>query len=206
MAVFTQRMPDDLHEAMRAWLRQRPWLSMNDLVNAAIAREIGHPDPARRLDLAPPTLEQYAAVGAMRPEDGDMLRDAVSAGRRIAISGPPASGKTSLLRALLSEYQSVKGSPRRAMLVSPIKGEIVGVSPLLSIVAEERWRGLPTLPPDVIEAYFVDELWPEAIPGLVEAWGRGAGGAAVVADATPTDLEPLIDVRVTMREGAVTLL
>jgi energy-coupling factor transporter ATP-binding protein EcfA2 len=205
--AFSQRCPDDLHQALRSWLADRPWLSQNDLVNGAIAAMIGFPN--HRVDTAPPTLSDYLRTGAIDEATYHSLRSAVEHGQCIAVFGPRQSGRTALLRALVHEYQALTGSPRRAMVVTTVPGELRKETPLLSMTLNDRMRERPLPVPDFIEPVFADDLSSEAMRGAISAWSRHGGAftrrGEDIGD-LPSDLRIVVAVSVLMQDGKVVMM
>jgi hypothetical protein len=195
---------------MRAFLNRFPWLTQNDFVNGAIASMIGYPD--YRIDTAPPTLDDYVRAGAMDTVARDSLRGAIQRRQPIAVVGLHNSGRTSLLRALVHEYQMTPNETRRAMLVTSVPGELKKETPLIAMTLDDpslRTKGLQQIP-DMIESVFTDDLRPAEIPAAIDAWRTGRGGA-FTHNAGDLDFEgfpelsAIADVRLLMREGKVVM-
>ncbi|HTD33484.1 MAG TPA: hypothetical protein VK665_07485, partial [Candidatus Elarobacter sp.] len=201
MTAFTQRCPDDLHAAMRAFLNERSWLNQNEFVNGAISAMIGFPE--YRIDTAPPSLDDYVSTGAMDQVACNALRGALVHGNRILIIGPPNSGRSSLLRAVLREYQRL-ANPARAMAVTVDSDpRLAKIQPLLAMRLDRphlATRGVPSVP-EWIDAVFADGLRAEELSGVLEAWRHGKGGA-ITQEGTSfdwernPDLNPLVNVRI----------
>jgi len=201
MTAFTQRCPDDLHAAMRAFLNDRSWLNQNELVNGAISAMIGFPE--YRIDTAPPTLDDYVSADAMNDATRNALRGALIHGNRILIVGPPNSGRSSLLRAVLREYQRL-ANPARAMTISVDRdAQLAKIQPLLAMRLDHpdtRAKGVRAVP-EWIDTVFADGLRIEEMPGVLEAWSQGKGGA-ITQEGTSFDwesnpkLNALVNVRV----------
>lgn len=128
MGTFTQRMPEDLHEAARMWLAKVPWASQTDLVNEAVARYIGM--PRSFLWLKPRSLDDCVTVGLIAEPEAKRAKATLLAGGRIAIRGRTASGRTTLASALLHEYQTASGFRRRAIVYASHPEEYAGEEPL----------------------------------------------------------------------------
>ena len=209
MPAFSQRCPDDLHQAMRVWLNERPWLNQTELVNGALSAMIGYPD--YRVNTAPPTLADYQRIGAMDEVAHQSLSKAIRNGQLIAVMGPRQSGRSSLLSALIAEYQSIGSTPRRAMVVSTIPGELTkNTTPLYSVtLSEESMQNRPLIIPDTVESVFVDDLSETAMEGAVQTWKRHGGAFTLRGNdviSIPTAINDQVAVMLSMRDGKVAML
>jgi len=172
---------------------------------------IGYPD--YRIDTAPPTLDDYLHVGAMDALARDSLRGAIRSGQPIAVVGLRNSGRTSILRALVREYQAVTEAPRRAMVITSVAGEFKKETPLLAMILDDpalRQNGLNHVP-EMIESIFTDDLLPAEMPAVIAAWSGGRGGAFTLTAGDLSfegfpELNALADVRLLMRDGKVAML
>lgn len=140
MGAFTHRMPEPLHDAAKAWLAKRPWITQAGLVNEALARYIEMPGEYSYLRRNPSNLDDIVELGTLSDVDAKRVRATLLGGGKIAILGPTRSGRTTLARALLGEYQRVPGFPRRAALVVSNAEEYEPETPLLKSVIHSRGR------------------------------------------------------------------
>lgn len=169
---------------------------------------IGYPE--YRVDAAPPTLQDYLRSGAIDDVGYQSLRGAVSRGQCIGIYGASYSGRTSLLRALIHEYQSISNEPRRAMVVSAVPGELKKQTPLLALtLANEDLQNREIAVPDFIEPVFADDLSTVAMRGAIPAWRRHGGAFTLRATSfsdLPEDLRSVVAVSVLMQDGKIAML
>lgn len=194
---------------MRVWLNERPWLNQTELVNGALSAMIGYPD--YRVNTAPPTLADYQRIGAMDEVAHQSLSKAIRNGQLIAVMGPRQSGRSSLLSALIAEYQSIGSTPRRAMVVSTIPGELTkNTTPLYSVtLSEESMQNRPLIIPDTVESVFVDDLSETAMEGAVQTWKRHGGAFTLRGNdviSIPTAINDQVAVMLSMRDGKVAML
>ena len=123
------------------------------------------------------TLDDYAAVGIMRPDAAMALRQGVEARANILVAGGTGSGKTTLVNALLAE---VAKTPDRIVLIEDTR-ERQCTAP--SLVAMRTKDGVVSLS-DLVRSSL--RLRPDRIPigevrgaealDLLKAWGTGHPG------------------------------
>ena len=123
------------------------------------------------------TLDDYAAVGIMRPDAAMALRQGVEARANILVAGGTGSGKTTLVNALLAE---VAKTPDRIVLIEDTR-ELQCTAP--NLVAMRTKDGVVSLS-DLVRSSL--RLRPDRIPigevrgaealDLLKAWGTGHPG------------------------------
>ena len=123
------------------------------------------------------TLDDYAAVGIMRPDAAIALRQGVEARANILVAGGTGSGKTTLVNALLAE---VAKTPDRIVLIEDTR-ELQCTAP--NLVAMRTKDGVVSLS-DLVRSSL--RLRPDRIPigevrgsealDLLKAWGTGHPG------------------------------
>ena len=123
------------------------------------------------------TLDDYAAVGIMRPDAEMALRQGVEARANILVAGGTGSGKTTLVNALLAE---VAKTPDRIVLIEDTR-ELQCTAP--NLVAMRTKDGVVSLS-DLVRSSL--RLRPDRIPigevrgaealDLLKAWGTGHPG------------------------------
>ena len=123
------------------------------------------------------TLDDYAAVGIMRPDAAMALRQGVEARANILVAGGTGSGKTTLVNALLAE---VAKTPDRIVLIEDTR-ELQCAAP--NLVAMRTKDGVVSLS-DLVRSSL--RLRPDRIPigevrgaealDLLKAWGTGHPG------------------------------
>jgi type IV secretion system protein VirB11 len=123
------------------------------------------------------TLADYAAASVMTPAEAGVLAAAVAQRRNILVAGPTASGKTTLVNALLAE---LSGSGERIVLIEDTRELRCAAPNLVALRTKEGVAGLRELVRAALR------LRPDRIPigevrggealELLKAWGTGHPG------------------------------
>jgi type IV secretion system protein VirB11 len=151
------------------------------------------------------TLDDYVAAGVMSPEQGRVLRDAVTIRANILVVGPTSSGKTTLVNALLAE---VARSGDRVIIAEDLRELQCAAENQVALRTREGVASLSDLVRSSLrlrpDRIIIGEVRGAEALDLVKAWGTGHPGGVGTLHAG-TALGALLRLEQLIQEAVVTV-